>query len=192
MKGCFSSQSLTTASETAPLPSEARKSPVDRFVKYVQAVSALQGRMLLSRICILSLLAWVPSVAVGYFGHILCPAQTNPDIFANKFQFFVGAILAAPLTETLAMRYAFLFLRKFTRRHVVLAAVSAVLWIPLHTMYAGWGFHAAWPFFVLGLCYLSLEPLSLWRAIWVTALIHAACNALSYGLNLVLGFLGLS
>jgi hypothetical protein len=192
MKGGLSSQFSTTTSELASLPSEAKESSVDRFVNYVQAVGVLQGLILFRRICTLSVLAWVPSMATAYLVHLLFPAQTNPNIFGNAFQVFIGAFVVAPLIETLAMRYAFLVLRKFARRHVVLAALSALMWIPLHAAYAGWGVHAAWPFFVLGLCYLSLEPLSLWRAIWVTSLIHAGCNALSYGLSLLLDLLGLS
>jgi hypothetical protein len=191
MKGRVSSQFLTTASEPAPLPSEA-KGFLGRLVRYVQAVNGLHGWMLLGRVCALGLLAWVPSTAVAYLLHVLFPAQSSPDIFSNAFQFFVGAILVAPLLETLAMRYVFRFLKKFTQRHLILAVVSAIIWVPLHAMYAGWGLHAAWPFFILGLCYLSLESASLWRAMWVTALIHAVCNALSYGLFLALNFLELS
>jgi hypothetical protein len=191
MKGRVSSQLVTTASGTAPLPSEPKRR-LDRFVRYVQAVCSLRGWVLLGRIGTLSLLAWAPSAVVAYLVHVLFPAQSNPDIFSNSFQFFIGAIVVAPLLETLAMRYAFRLLRKFTQRYVPLATISAIFWVPFHAMYAGWGVHAAWPFFILSLCYLSLEPLSLWRAMWVTALIHAGCNALSYALYLGLNFLGLS
>ena len=162
------------------------------FVQYIQGVNALGGWLLLGRICVLSAVAWGPSVVVAYLTHRIFPAQENPDLFSRPFQFFVGGILVAPLMETLMMRYLFRMLRKVSERQVVLAGLSAALWIPLHAMYVGWGVHAAWPFFVLGLCYLSLEPISFSRAFWVTAAIHALCNALSYGIAVGLAFLGLS
>src|SRR5437868_11690060 len=98
MKGRVGSQLSMTASEMAPLPSETKRGPVDRFVHYVQAVSVLRSSMLFKRMCILSLLAWIPSIVVGYVVHLLFPTETNPDIFSNKLQFFLGAILVAPLS----------------------------------------------------------------------------------------------
>jgi hypothetical protein len=171
------------APEATPVPFRAGSS-LDRFVAYVERIGSERGRRLLAHATMLVFVAWVPSILVGYAFHLMFPDQTSPNIFGTPLRVLGEVILAGPLIETLFMRYLFLLLRKFTQKTIVLSAWSAVIWGAAHAIYISWGTHAVWPFFVLSICYLCLEKISLWRAILITTLIHGGCNLLSYLLYL--------
>jgi len=123
---------------------------------------------------------------VAWLVRDLFPENENPDVWQYPVRTLIGGLLLAPLSETMGMRYLFYFLRKISNRLLVISWLSALIWGALHFLYAGWGVHAVWPFFILSLCYLRLEPISIWRAIWLTTLIHAICNGMSLGLQVVL------
>lgn len=156
------------------------------IVAYVESISDRRGWSLIFHIGVLALIAWIPSILLAFLIHLAFPAQKNPDLFSDPYRAIVGAIIASPLIETLAMRYIFVFLRKITLKPLGLSGLSAVIWGVIHFPFAGAGLHAVWPFFILSLCYLRLEVVSFTRAILITALIHGLCNGLSYGLYLLL------
>ena len=158
------------------------------FVAYVQRIGSEQGWQLFRHAIALTFIAWIPSMAVAGVLHLLFPAQENPEIFHDRIRALVGMLIVAPLAETMSMRYIFLFLRKVSQRLLVICWLSAVIWGGMHWIYAGWGVHAIWPFFVLSLCYLRLESISLWRAVWMTSLIHGACNGLSLLAQVVVNY----
>jgi membrane protease YdiL (CAAX protease family) len=179
-------QVAAAASELPPMPS-----PLSRMgsavVRYIQRVGDLKGKYLLGHILILGFIAWAPMVLLSWGVQELFPSQRNANFFAAPpLRIVLEITLAAPLVETLLMRYLFMLLRKFTQRTVLLCLISGVIWALAHADFAGWGVHAIWPFFLMGLCYLRLEPTSQWRAVWVTMMIHGVCNGVSYGLHLVL------
>jgi hypothetical protein len=149
------------------------------FVAYVQRIGSEQGWPLFLHAAALVFIAWIPSMMVAYALHLIFPMRKNPAVSLDSIRTSVGMVIVAPLAETMSMRYFFMLLRIFSQRLLTICWLSAACWGAMHWIYAGWGIHAIWPFFVLSLCYLRLEEISLWRAMWMTSLIHAACNGLS-------------
>jgi hypothetical protein len=90
----------------------------------------------------------------------------------------LGAVLAAPLLETALLTVGLAILSVFTRRKVIAAAVSAVLWGLLHGLIAPfWFLGAVWPFYVFSLCYLAWQPRSFGHGYTVALVPHVLNNA---------------
>lgn len=155
-------------------------SRVNRVIAYVQRIADLRGAAQVRRGAAVALLTWVPMHVIASLAHWVVPNAAGTDDFSWRWSSIVGAILLIPLAETYGMRLVFLGLRKFTQRPLVLAVVSAVIWGLVHLGFESRGLHAAWGFFVMSVCYLSLEKLSVRHAMIGVTAIHATCNGLSY------------
>jgi hypothetical protein len=90
---------------------------------------------------------------------------------------FFGMVVSAPVVETLMMSPILWVLSRIVAKPVPLAALSAAVWAGLHSLAApAWGLIVAWPFYVFSRAYLAWRPYGWWKAVGVTACIHAFQN----------------
>jgi len=133
------------------------------------------------------LLAWIPAQVIWLSVRLLYPGPSEDLVFLKTpIRAFTVLILLAPMLETYMMQLTYYFLGKFLRTETTLNIVSAIAWGIMHCNSESWGLHAVWAFFVMGICFLRLRQKSSQHALYVTMIIHALFNALSYGLYLSL------
>lgn len=155
------------------------------LAKPVESLVKNRGFGLLLPIIQLTAIAWIPALLIALAVSHIHPGPSSSALFSSPFRAIAGGIIIAPIVETYAMRLGFRLLGKFIPDERWLILSSAIIWSTLHYQSEAWGLHALWPFFVFGVCFIHLRRQSMDRAIWVTATIHALCNALFYGVHLL-------
>jgi hypothetical protein len=91
----------------------------------------------------------------------------------------LGAVVLAPLVETLALAALLHLLGLGFKPWPVVAAISAALWGVLHgVVAAGWFFGTVWSFFVFSAAYLAWRRNSFRDAFLAAALPHAFLNSI--------------
>ena len=135
--------------------------------------------------CLLAFpLALVPSILLALIARqvfVMLGANVDlisaPDLKATMGEFF-GAVVFAPVTETLALALLIVALSRLSQRTLFIAVVSAILWGSLHgTFGALWFFGTAWSFFVFSCAYLHWRKQSFGRAFLAASVPHALVNA---------------
>lgn len=114
----------------------------------------------------------------------------NLSLWLHRF----GAVLVAPLVETLMMVPVFAVLERVLPRHLltayrmpVLALGSAALWSIAHGYFAvAWGVGTFWPFVVFSFMFLRWKRHGLTVAIAAVAAVHALQNGSVVALNMLL------
>ena len=177
------------ASEKAPVPLAHEGWRPQRGISYIWSIGDRKGWSLFRHCCAIVLSSWTLAQVLGRFVYAVFPGPESLNTFESGWRNIFMAVALMPFAETFLMRMFFVVLRRFSQKPITLSLLSAILWWFLHLPTETWGLHALWLFFVLSLCYLSLEKISAWRAVWVTALMHAACNALSWAASLIVHFL---
>jgi Type II CAAX prenyl endopeptidase Rce1-like len=158
---------------------------MNNLITYLQNIGSKRGWDLFLHATGVVLICWIPEQLVWFAFHFTCPGPTEEDFFKTPLQALTVAVLLAPILETQMMRMIFFALNKFIQSNLALCLASALIWGVLHVASESWGIHAAWAFFVMGVCFLRLQEASKQKAIRLTTLIHAGCNLLSYGLYLL-------
>lgn len=105
--------------------------------------------------------------------------ETGPDFTGPAVLLLLAVIVVGPAIETLLMGPVLWVLSHITKRQIWLAVTSALVWAGLHSLAAPpWGLVVFWSFFVFSCSYIAWRQRAWWRAIWVTACIHAFQNFL--------------
>lgn len=92
----------------------------------------------------------------------------------------LGAVLFAPIAETLLLGMGLQILLTFTSRTVVVLTASAIAWGALHAVSAPfWFFGTVWSFFIYSAAYLGWQKRSLRQAFIAAAVPHALINLLA-------------
>jgi hypothetical protein len=133
----------------------------------------------------MGLTSLLPSLAFSavVFG-VLGAWSDAPDEFGPEFEgtgllVFFGLVVVSPVLETMLMSPILWALSYITRKPVLLALLSAGVWGAVHSLAApAWGLVIAWPFYVFSRAYLAWRPYGWWKAVGVTASIHAFQNLL--------------
>ncbi|MEM9233822.1 MAG: hypothetical protein AAGA69_06230 [Pseudomonadota bacterium] len=96
-------------------------------------------------------------------------------------------VVFAPLVETLIMALIFWFLGVLRLSYSGLIIGQVLFWMFLHSAQAlAWGFTIAWAFLIFSMAYLAWrEEHGTGKAILVVTLLHAANNAVAFGLTLL-------
>jgi hypothetical protein len=147
-----------------------------------------EPRPMRSYIFRMALLSLVPSLLVGSLvvlsglfsevGPQFKKEGLGPPIPAAATIFFL-LVIFCPVVETLLMALGIAVMGLFTRKKVMLAMLSAVVWGLLHSLASpGWGLIVCWPFFVFSCAFLAWRPKSWLKALWAAACIHALQNLL--------------
>ncbi len=140
----------------------------------------------------MGLVSFVPSMIIVAFlvGAGVINEETSPNFgqVLHPAAKFVGMVIFSPIVETLLMSF-FLWLMSFaTKRRILLATMSALIWAGLHSILAPvWGFGVLWPFFVMSCAYLAWRQKSWSHAIVVATGIHMLQNLIPATL-LISGF----
>jgi Kef-type K+ transport system membrane component KefB len=132
-------------------------------------------------------LGWVPAQVVEILVIAVAPGPAAPDLFLRPFQAISMAIVIAPVIETYLMRWLFRLLGRFIQHRERMNWTAAMLWGVMHWNTPAWGLPAIWPFYVMGVCFLTIRDKDPQAALYVTMLVHALFNALSYGAYLIVG-----
>jgi hypothetical protein len=130
-------------------------------------------------------LAWIPAQAIGLIVAILAPGPLPPQPpFETYTELIFVALIFGPIVETQAMRGAFYLCRRHAVADRCACEIIAILAWALHNPSPSWGTHALWSFWVMARAYRSIERReSRAKAIWLTTLIHALFNTLSFGFS---------
>ena len=98
---------------------------------------------------------------------------------ASRGAVFLIVILLAPVIETLMLSFGIGVISLFTRRPLVIALFSAIIWGGLHAAaFTIQGIAATWSFFVFSCAYLAWRPVG-WIHAYVVAMgIHMLQNLL--------------
>ena len=157
-----------------------------KFIVFLQDIAWKRGWALVLHITLVILISWIPAQAICLAFHFTFPGPTEEDFFKSPLVGVTAALLVAPLLETQVMRMIFFAFGKMIQNNLALCATSAAIWGILHLSSESWGLHAAWAFFVMGICFRRLQESSTQRAVNITMLIHAGFNSLTYGVYLLL------
>ena len=136
----------------------------------------------------MGLISVIPSMAIGIaLGAAgLVNEETAPSFEGPPLLVLVSCWFIGPAIETLLMSFVLWVLSFFTKRMVLLAVISALIWAILHSLAASaWGLVVFWPFFIFSCSYLAWRQKAWWRAVWVTCCVHTFQNFLP-GLLVVL------
>ena len=105
--------------------------------------------------------------------------DTGSEFKGSPIELLITIVIVGPPIETLLMGSVLWVLSRITKRKVRLAALSALVWAGLHSLFApAWGLGVFWPFFVFSCSYLAWRRRAWWRAILVTSCVHAFQNNL--------------
>jgi hypothetical protein len=106
-------------------------------------------------------------------GHPLKLALQNSSVLS----LFLGVVIFSPVVETLMLAFLVMLLRKIFRSDRNVALASAAVWAVLHSLITiRWGFSVFVSFYMMTLCYLVWSRSSVFRALLITAAIHASIN----------------
>jgi len=112
--------------------------------------------------------------AMGVVDEQTGPGFKGPVLVVLAFVWVIG-----PVLETLLMSFILWVLSFLTKRMVLLAVMSALIWAGLHSLAApAWGLVVFWPFFIFSCSYLAWRQKAWWRAVWVTCCVHMFQNFL--------------
>ncbi len=127
------------------------------------------------------LISLVPSLVVAFalawVG--LANEQTLPqfDKEVGAAFLFVGTVIVSPVLETLVLPLGLWLFSFVTRRPVLQALGSCVLWAILHSLWApAWGLGVIWPWFVFSCAYLAWRRKSRWHALGAACGVHMFQN----------------
>ena len=129
----------------------------------------------------MGLISLIPSIvillilsATGILNEATAPEFKGPPVMI-----YISMVLLGPFIETLIMSFSIWCLAFITGNKYVLALLNACAWAILHSLLVpAWGLGVFWPFFIFSCAYLAWRKKGWWRAIWVTACIHAFQNAI--------------
>jgi len=111
-------------------------------------------------------------------------AAPNRPINASEI---LGAVLFAPIAETLCLAAGVTVLSAFISRVALVAIASAVAWGCLHAVFGVlWFFGTAWSFFVFTCGYIAWRRLSFGHAFLAAAVPHALINSATFLLLAIL------
>jgi hypothetical protein len=117
----------------------------------------------------------VISILLTYF----FPNASSPDFDLNVYN-TIGAVVIAPLFETLLMLPIFIIARKITPNILLVALISAIFWGGVHSLLVPlWGIGVFPLFFIMSLAYQYWDEHSIGHALLVVMAIHAINNALA-------------
>jgi hypothetical protein len=127
----------------------------------------------------MGLISVLPSAAIGMalaaagaVNEQAAPSFEGPRLLVLAFVWFIG-----PASETLLMSFILWLLSFFTKRIVLLAVISALIWAALHSLAVPvWGLVVFWPFFIFSCSYLAWRQKAWWRAVWVSCCVHMFQN----------------
>lgn len=134
---------------------------------------------LLKYIIRMAALSLIPSMTLGIVLYWLgiMTAETGPSISISTPEDLAAIVVGAPVLETLLLAILLWLLSFGTKRMVPRAAIAAILWGVLHSMFApAWGLVVWWPFFVFSCAYLAWRRRSWWRAFAAAAGVHFIQN----------------
>ncbi|MBI2518389.1 MAG: hypothetical protein HYV95_16025 [Opitutae bacterium] len=151
------------------------------IAKIIDELPECKGFSLVSAVLSITAAVWIPSAAIWYLIGALFPGPTGPSIFDTPRFAILGALLLAPLLETLMMLGFFRVFGRiiFSQRWLLL--LSTICWGAFHVYSPSWGLHAAWGFFVMGKVFLSASRRSSDFAVLIVVAVHLLANVLSYG-----------
>lgn len=119
-------------------------------------------------LCLVYGLLWLLGVDAAVF---------RPPERQATFDDFFGAVIFAPLVETLLQGVLLWALSLMSQRPRFVAVASGLLWGVLHGAQGLiWFFGTAWTFYILSASYLAWRPLGWRRAFVAAALPHALIN----------------
>jgi hypothetical protein len=115
----------------------------------------------------------------GVLGALLLPGHP-PNLFrtnGSALALFFGLVIFSPIIETLLLACLVMLLCRIFRSDRNVALASAAIWAVLHSLMAiRWGFSVFVGFYMMTLCYLVWARASVFRALVITAAIHASIN----------------
>jgi hypothetical protein len=128
----------------------------------------------------MGLISLLPSIAIGMVlaATGVVNEKTGPSFEGGPWLLVLASVwFIGPALETLLMSLILWVLSFFTRRMVLLAVMSALIWAVLHSLAAPvWGLVIFWPFFIFSCSYLAWRQKAWWRAVWVTCCVHMFQN----------------
>ncbi len=153
-----------------------------RFQQFLESIPERRGLALLRG----SLLAfggtWTVTQILSFAIVAVYPGPQFVGSVFSSVSGVIGAVLLAPLAETLMMRGMFWALRRLRCNKAGLLGWSTLFWWGSHVASESWGIPAAAGFWVMGVLYLAFERRSTdWAMVYVSVF-HCAFNALSFGL----------
>lgn len=151
------------------------------IARIIDGIPQRKGASLASTVLLVTAVAWVPSAAIWYLVGAILPGPDAPNIFDTQRFAILGALLLAPLLETLMMLGFFRVFGRIVTAQGRLLLFSTVFWGVFHVYSPSWGLHAAWGFFVMGKVFLSASRRSSDFAVVIVSVVHLLANALSYG-----------
>jgi hypothetical protein len=130
-------------------------------------------------------LAIVPSVLLSILAILLADA-VGVDVAAHSapardatFRSFMGAVVFAPIVETLILSWLLKVLLSTSLSIVESAVVSAGLWGLFHGMFGAlWFFGTVWSFFVFSCGYIVWCRASYWHGFLAASIPHALVNSM--------------
>ena len=145
--------------------------------------SLLQHSFLLWPLALVPSLVFVIAARAAFtFAGVDLAAITPPNRPASV-EFLLSSVVFAPFVETLLMTAGVRLLSVAISQHLLVAAISGILWGIFHGMFGLlWFFGSAWSFFVFSCAYLAWRPRSFSSGFVAAALPHALVNLTAVGL----------
>ncbi|GAA6171854.1 hypothetical protein NBRC116592_15240 [Colwellia sp. KU-HH00111] len=123
-----------------------------------------------------SLLVLTISLPLSYLLDYIFPNAETPD-FEISIHTFWGAVIIAPIIETILMIPIILILQKYIHNIVTLSILSAIFWGGIHSLqFTFWGIAIFPLFFFMTMAYKYWDKISMGHAILVVMVIHAINN----------------
>jgi hypothetical protein len=127
------------------------------------------------------LISLIPSLAIAgilAFSGVITE-ESGPQFEGPVVVLLISMTIVAPVIETLLMGPVLWVLSFITKRKLLLALLSAIVWAVLHSFAAPvWGLVIFWPWFVFSCSYLAWREKGWWRAVFVTIGVHVFQNTL--------------
>lgn len=147
--------------------------------RLLSTIEARRPRTWIVPILVAALVAWLPAQAIYFLVAFVVPGPSDANLYRRTFDLLAMSLIIAPVVETYGMRGLFWLLSRFIPHRTMMSWVAAALWGAMHWNTPSWGLHAIWPFYVMGVCYLTLCERDAQLALYVTMLLHACFNAYS-------------